>query len=283
MPRILEPTAVIFRSSWRAESSAAKKGGSSSHSGSCYSSSKLPGRAWGHTGHNKGHSESLMWQLCSVNATLDLAPSSIFKGGIQIEAQEWEAGIKKRKIVDCWDVPNAETLRRKETEAFKLYFMDSEELWEELGGRMATDVSTLLSLSVPCTLSTPHLVSTFLLFLGVLWENNVVIFALPDSLVYKRDTARKLFYKTLTNSKIAFLLSSCITRKSISGQHSKTAADRRSVLLHSTCTSHFIPLSGVDGCTYSLYIFTFDWCVSKHLGLNLQRDGGSSREHLAAC
>lgn len=30
--------------------------------------------------------------------------------------------------MDCLDVPGAETLRRKETEDFKLYFFDSEEL-----------------------------------------------------------------------------------------------------------------------------------------------------------
>lgn len=38
-----------------------------------------------------------MWHLSSVNATLDLAPSSIFMRGVQIEAQEWEAAIKKGK------------------------------------------------------------------------------------------------------------------------------------------------------------------------------------------
>lgn len=110
-----------------------KKRGSSSQRSLCHSSSKLPGRAWGHRGHDKGHNESLTWHLCSVNAALDLAPSSIFMGGVQTEAQEWEAGIRKRKIMDCWDMPDAETLRRKETEAFKLYSCDSEELWVDSG------------------------------------------------------------------------------------------------------------------------------------------------------
>lgn len=148
------------------QSALQQKKGSSSQRGLHYSSSKLPGRAWGHTGHNKGHNESLMWHLRSVNAALDLAPSSTFMGGAQIEAQDWEAGIKKRKITDCWDMPDTEILRRKETEAFKLYLFDSEELWVELRGRMAIDISTLLSLLVPCTLATPHLGSRFYLFLG---------------------------------------------------------------------------------------------------------------------
>lgn len=162
MPCILEATAVIFRSSRRAKCSAAKKGAAPPRGACGYSSSKLPGRAWGHTGHNKGHSESLTWHLSSVNAALDLASSSIFMGGVQTEAQEWEAGIQKRKLMDCWDVPDAETLRRKETGPFKLYFFDSEELWVGLGGRMAIDISILLSLSVPCTLSTPCMFHLFL-------------------------------------------------------------------------------------------------------------------------
>lgn len=150
--------------------------------GLCYSS-KLPGGAWGHEGHNKGHSESPMWHLSSVNATLDLAPSSIFMCGVQIEAQEWEAAIKKRKIMDCLDVPDAETLRRKETEDFKLCFFDSEELWVEPGaGWLLTfPPFCLYQYPVPCLSHT--LWAGFAYFWGVLWEKNVVIFALPHSLV----------------------------------------------------------------------------------------------------
>lgn len=117
--------------------SRAKEKGAAPPRGAVLEQQQTARRAWGHTGHNKGHSESLMWHLRSVNATLDLAPLSIFTGGVQIEAQEWEAGVKKRKIMDCWDVSDAETLRSKETEAFKLYFFDSEELWVEPGSRMA--------------------------------------------------------------------------------------------------------------------------------------------------
>lgn len=63
-------------------------------------------------------------------------------GGIQIEAREWEAGVKKGKLLYFWDVPDAETSCRKEMETFKLYFVYSEELsvepWSLQAGRLST-------------------------------------------------------------------------------------------------------------------------------------------------
>lgn len=137
-----------------------------------------------------------MWHVCFVNAALDLACFIDFYGWYSDWVLEWEAGIKKRKIMDCWDIPDAETLRTKETETVKLYFVDSEELWAEPAGRTAIDTSALSSLLVSCNLSIPYPVNRFYLFLGGFCEMKVLwLFLLCQIHWCRRETKPESYLK----------------------------------------------------------------------------------------
>lgn len=109
-------------------------------------------------------------------------------------------------------MPDAETLRRKETEAFKLYSCDSEELsgLREAGRLLTFPPFCVNQYPAPCL---PHF--TYFTYFWGCCERTMWLF-MPCQIHWcTRETARKLFY-TVISSKIAFLLFSCITTKSIS-------------------------------------------------------------------